>query len=376
MKKLLSVLLLLCASTLVAQAQTRRIVDETGQPVAGVLVRGILSCTATATGPINIVQDAFSDEQGQFDWPRPSPYGSFCMFTGKITWTLHKTGFVFTPGSFFQPCLTNMPPPGFPMFACVGSTAPPPDPITITARSLPAWGSVSAASFKTGSLASESIVAAFGANLAERTEVATETVNTQLADRRISVLDANGQAAMANLLFVSPAQINYVLPERLRDGLAVVNLLDQNNTILRSSFVEIKRAAPGIFTANADGRGAPAAVNVRVKPGNVQSIEPVARYDDSLQRFVAVPLDLGAEDEFIVLALFGTGWRQINSAAEVTVKIGGVDCAVEYAGRQPTLLGLDQINVRLPRTLLGRGEVNVEVSTRGEAANLVQLNIK
>jgi uncharacterized protein (TIGR03437 family) len=60
----------------------------------------------------------------------------------------------------------------------------------------------------------------------------------------------------------------------------------------------------------------------------------------------------------------------------VTVKIGGMDAEVQYAGRQPEFAGLDQVNVLLPRELAGRGEVDVVLKVDGHAANLVRVNIK
>ncbi len=77
-----------------------------------------------------------------------------------------------------------------------------------------------------------------------------------------------------------------------------------------------------------------------------------------------------------MLTLFGTGWRGLNSPANVSVKIGGIDCPVEYAGSQPTLEGLDQINARLPRALIGKGDVEVEVKNENTTANIVQLKIR
>ncbi len=101
-----------------------------------------------------------------------------------------------------------------------------------------------------------------------------------------------------------------------------------------------------------------------------------SRRHETQRRFVPIALDLGSESELVVLSLFGTGWRQVRSIAEVGVKIGGVDCPIEYAAKQPTIDGLDQINLRLPRILIGKGDVNVEVKIENTIANLVQLKIK
>jgi uncharacterized protein (TIGR03437 family) len=48
---------------------------------------------------------------------------------------------------------------------------------------------------------------------------------------------------------------------------------------------------------------------------------------------------------------------------------------VSYAGPQPEYPGLDQVNVLLPRSLRGRGEVNVALTVDGKAANTLRVNV-
>jgi uncharacterized protein (TIGR03437 family) len=56
--------------------------------------------------------------------------------------------------------------------------------------------------------------------------------------------------------------------------------------------------------------------------------------------------------------------------------IGGVEAEVTWAGAQPTFPGLDQINIRLPRSLAGRGEVELTVTVDGRAASVLELEIR
>jgi uncharacterized protein (TIGR03437 family) len=49
---------------------------------------------------------------------------------------------------------------------------------------------------------------------------------------------------------------------------------------------------------------------------------------------------------------------------------------VPFVGAQGSLAGLDQINALLPRSLAGRGEVNIELSVDGHAVNLVTVSVK
>ncbi|MDQ3014035.1 MAG: hypothetical protein M3X11_25440 [Acidobacteriota bacterium] len=60
----------------------------------------------------------------------------------------------------------------------------------------------------------------------------------------------------------------------------------------------------------------------------------------------------------------------------MTVKAGGIDAPVSFAGAIAGFAGLDQINARLPRSLVGRGEVDVVLTVDGQAANTVKINIK
>ncbi len=71
----------------------------------------------------------------------------------------------------------------------------------------------------------------------------------------------------------------------------------------------------------------------------------------------------------------GTGWRFRSSEAAVKVMIGGVEVPVTYAGSQMTLVGVDQINVRLLRSLIGKGEVDVVVAVDGKTANTVKISV-
>ena len=58
------------------------------------------------------------------------------------------------------------------------------------------------------------------------------------------------------------------------------------------------------------------------------------------------------------------------------VTIGGVDAPVQFAGIQPQFPGLDQLNVQLPASLKGRGEVQVVFTVDGLSTNPVTINVR
>ncbi|HWQ31954.1 MAG TPA: hypothetical protein VNQ79_03655 [Blastocatellia bacterium] len=247
--------------------------------------------------------------------------------------------------------------------------------ISLTITSTP-LANVSAASYSASALAAEAIAAAFGTSLAtEPRGVATTPLPVTLAGTNVYVKDSQGITRLARLFFVSPTQVNYQVPPGTAPGPATVTITSGDGSISTGT-VQITMVAPGLFTADASGSGTAAAFVVRVRPDNSQTLEPVARFDPLQNRLVPVPIDLGPESEQVFLALFGTGFRARSSEANVMVRIAGIDAPVTYAGDQLQLIGLDQINVRLPRALIGRGDSAVEVTVDGKAANPVRVTIR
>ncbi len=232
--------------------------------------------------------------------------------------------------------------------------------------------SVQAASFTGPALASEAIVAAFGTNLAAATQVATELpLPTALAGTTVRVRDSLSQEMFAPLFFVSPEQINYQIPSGIANGPATVLVTNQQGAT-SSGDVMIETTAPGLFSANADGQGVAAATVLRFRAEGAQVYEPVSVFDQTLKRFVARPLDFGPPGDQLFLILFGTGLRRAAPGA-VNAWIGGEPVDVLYVGAQGGFAGLDQINLSLPRTLAGRGEVEVALSIDGKATNTLRI---
>jgi uncharacterized protein (TIGR03437 family) len=240
--------------------------------------------------------------------------------------------------------------------------------------------SVSAASFTGAALASESIVAAFGQSLATRVEAAnTLPLPTTLAGTTVRVKDSAGVERAAPLFFVAPGQINFLIPPGAVPGMAMITITSGAGAVSMGT-VNIATVAPGVFAANANGQGVAAATVLRVKADGTQSFEPVSRFDPAMGRFVSVPIDLGpdmgAASDQVFLILFGTGWRFRSAPSAATCGIGGLNSEVLFAGAQGDFVGLDQMNIRLARALIGRGEVDLVVTADGRVANTVRINIK
>ena len=248
--------------------------------------------------------------------------------------------------------------------------------LTGVPASVAAVSAVSAASFTSGSLAGDSIAALFGTGLASGTvSASTSTLPTTLGGVQLQITDSLGSTRNAPLFFVSPTQINFQVPTGTAPGSATVNVL-LNGSITGSGNVTIANVAPGLFTANVTGKGVPAAVVYRIKADGTQSYEPVAQYDSTQNAYVTTPIDLGASTDQVFLIGYGTGLRNRSSLSATTATIGGTNAVVSYAGAQGTYVGLDQVNILIPRILAGRGNVDLVLNVDGQSANTVTINIK
>ncbi|MBI1764160.1 MAG: M36 family metallopeptidase [Acidobacteria bacterium] len=224
---------------------------------------------------------------------------------------------------------------------------------------------VSAADYRGGQLALDSIVAAFGTNLASGIETAQSLPLPQaLAGTTVTV---NG--VLAPLFFVSPTQLNFLIPPNLELGPAQILVSTAAGSYALGT-VEIVAARPALFTANASGQGDAAAV---ATPDGVT--------------FQTAPFDVTLNGKPNVLLLFGSGLRRASTntpnasngvADAVNVTIEGLTARVLFAGAQGGLAGLDQLNVELPAGLAGKGarRVDVLVTVNGLAANRVTIAIK
>jgi uncharacterized protein (TIGR03437 family) len=234
----------------------------------------------------------------------------------------------------------------------------------------------SGASYVAGTLAPDAIGSIFGSNLAQGTTAAPSgALPTQLAGVSAQLIDSSGVARPLSLFFVSPSQVNFLVPYLTMAGTATV-LLNAYNGKLYQGTVNILPTAPGLFSADASGKGLPAATYDLYNANGFLSDNPVATFDVPTQKWVAAPVIIGPASEQTYLTLYGTGIRyHSSSASSVTALVGGVNCTVAYAGAQSTFPGLDQVNVLLPVSLNGKGTVTVQLTVEGQTTNPLSIDI-
>ena len=226
------------------------------------------------------------------------------------------------------------------LLSYTGIAAAQPAPITV----------VNAASYQV-TLARDAFATIFGTNLASGTAVATldsgGNLPFVLASTRVEV---NGLPAP--LFYVSPTQINFVVPSGAGSGIGTLVVSYTDNPSTRSANVPIAGSAPALFSADQSGTG----------PGAIRNGVTFA-----LAPFLVDTPENGT-DTRTRLAVYGTGFRH---ASKVTAKAGQQDLTVEYSGAAPGFFGLDQLNVILPASLDGAGATPITVTTEDATSNTV-----
>ena len=121
--------------------------------------------------------------------------------------------------------------------------------------------------------------------------------------------------------------------------------------------------APGLFSANNTGRGLAAAMVDRVHADGTASLESAN---------TAIDVSNGSGGAGVV-------WDG-DSGTEIAggcAGVGGWNSGdSELCGSKSQYPGLDQINIPLPKSLAGRGDVNIDVTIAGRRANVVTVTAK
>jgi uncharacterized protein (TIGR03437 family) len=236
---------------------------------------------------------------------------------------------------------------------------------------------VSAASYQ-AVVAPNSLASIFGAGLANSTAFAQLDANGQLPTLLAgTTVEVNGEAAA--LIYVSPSQINFVMPADTTLGAADVVVRSAIGAPLHSS-VQVANTTPALFSLDASGSG----------PGAILNAVTYA----AAPFLVETQQNAGA-DKQTRLSLYGTGIRYAgnpthdpstaNVASQVTAqtrnpsgpnfKLNVEYAGVEYAGAAPGFFGLDQINIVLPPDLDGAGAVSVAISAENGASNVITFQV-
>ncbi|HWR50617.1 MAG TPA: hypothetical protein VN428_05895 [Bryobacteraceae bacterium] len=229
---------------------------------------------------------------------------------------------------------------------------------------------VSAASHFGPALAPGSIATGYGPGIAPVTAWAESLpLPANLGGAALVITDSSRRTHAAPLFYVSPSQVNFLVPAGVISGPATIAVYRGDVQVLVGD-AQIEAVAPALFSAAANGQGVAAAYAVNIAGDGATTAQAVFSCAPDAGPCTYEPIDagLGARS---VLTLFGTGIRNAPDITLVSVTIGGEEARVLYAGPQYQFAGLDQVNVEVPSQLTGRGEAEVVLTVAGRPSNKV-----
>jgi uncharacterized protein (TIGR03437 family) len=234
---------------------------------------------------------------------------------------------------------------------------------------------VSGASFDGTALAPGSIATIIASGLSRVVETASGGILPEvLGDVSVVVQDSQGVSRRAKLFYVSPGQINLVIPDETAIGPANITAVS-GTSLLFAATANISATAPALFSASATGSGPAAAVVTKVNADGNRSSTPSFSCSPRPGSCVNVPINV-AGPERSVIEFYGTGIRNRHGLQSLSATLGGLPVRVLYAGPQSQYAGLDQVNIELSPQLRGRGRVELILLVDGKPVNTVDLVIQ
>jgi uncharacterized protein (TIGR03437 family) len=243
---------------------------------------------------------------------------------------------------------------------------------------------VNAATFQASvPVAQGSLATLFGAGLADESQTAApgEPWGNTLAGREVAVNDD----LRAPLYYVGPGQVNFQAPWGAPLGASriAVRMAETGELLAGSARFMVGPASPGFFTASLDGKGQAAVrnqdntVNGSGNPaakGSIVSLYGTGQGPVS----PAVPDGMPGPSGLLAntLAVPTSDSRVcLTSQPSACVQVGNVFAEIQYSGLAPGLVGVWQLNVRIPPDAPS-GAVQVRAIVNGVTSNIVTVAVR
>ncbi len=228
---------------------------------------------------------------------------------------------------------------------------------------------VSAASFllHPAPLAPGSIASLFGKYLNDGPAVGTSSLGT---DGKLVTSLGGTQVRvggiLAPLFFSFFNQLAFQIPAELAGSSSATVQVTVGGRVSATRTIFLNSTAPGIFTANASGQGPGVITHAN---GSLVTAQNPAVPNEVVVVYVT---GLGATTPPLAT---GVQAGSSNIVATTTVTIDGAQATVLFAGRTPTLVGSDQINVRVPAGTRVANDIVVRVTAGASLSNQVTLAV-
>jgi uncharacterized protein (TIGR03437 family) len=239
------------------------------------------------------------------------------------------------------------------------------------APSYSAAGLVNAATGLPGPLAPNSLATLYGSNLA------WVTASAKISDDRLPVKIANagaqiifGGSSLAHLLFVSPTQINFLVPSSRAAGTTTL-------VVVRDGFagptipVTIAAVSPGLFQNTGMAAASHAGGSIITPDASAHAGEIVVLYGTGLGQ-TAMPVDSDSDGRLVAITA-DPSTIEIQRFADLSVMLNDVpidSSRILWAGLTPGFAGLYQINLQLPDTVEPDPEIRVAIGEQSSPAGV------
>jgi uncharacterized protein (TIGR03437 family) len=225
----------------------------------------------------------------------------------------------------------------------------------------------------TAQISPGSWVTILGDRLANGTSSASGTFPLSLVGTAVMI----GSTALP-LDYVSPTQVNALLPFSLTPNTIASLSLQRSGTVSVPIEVTIADLGPAIFAVNGVGTGQGAVTiassGVLAAPvGAFPGSQPVTRgdflaiYCTGLGAVNNTPADVAPAPSSPPLA---------TTLANPSVTIGGMPAVVSYSGLAPGLVGLYQVNVQVPNNTPTGNAVNLAITVGSLTSNTVTVAVQ
>lgn len=228
-------------------------------------------------------------------------------------------------------------------------------------------GAVHGASFKRyAPLAPGQIFSLFGKNLAAG-QTGADSIPLP---NSLGGISATMGGMNLPLYYADTGQVNAQVPFDLASGNTLPLIVKSSSTASPPELVTLSEAEPGIFTVNSSGSGAGVVTDAT---GALISESNPARAGDVV---IVYATGLGTTKPRVASGQASPSSPPAQTVSAVTAYIGGQRAGVEFAGLTPGLVGLYQVNVRIPADVQAGNAVELYLEQSQSASNKVTIAVK
>jgi uncharacterized protein (TIGR03437 family) len=228
---------------------------------------------------------------------------------------------------------------------------------------------VNAASYQGGSVAPGELVTIFGANYGPAALTPLQLGSNNIVSSNLAGTQVFFDGKAAPLIYSLAGQVSAVVPYEVAGEQATVVQYQYNSVNSNTATVPVSTAMPGIFAADASGKGPGAilnqdfSLNTATNPASIGSV--IMAFATGGGTVIG-----GATDGALAP---GAGMQ----ALAVTATIGGLPAVVQYAGPAPgEVNGVMQVNVAIPATVASGNAVPLAIAVGGVLSNTVTIAVK